>query len=193
MACYVSQDCPCRFAVFPSFPPATDDFMLLDVSTPQGCLGTEFPRFTIGNAYARLLPPFSHSVSPEHALLDLYHPYLVAGDFNINNAATDPTRLLSSQQEQESATYFDPASDLGFIPLNTPWIYTWFPFSGTHRPGTIDLAFANPHKLSSFPSWDASSLPWTGSDHATIIIALRPPTPTTTNPGRAGRRLTGPA
>jgi len=173
----VSQDFLRRFAVLPSFPPETDDFMLLDVSTPQGCFGTEFPLFTIGNAYARPLPPFPYSVSPEHALLDLNYPYLVAGDFNIHNAATDPTRLLSLKEEKESAPYFDRASDLGFSLLNTPGVYTRFPYSGTHRASTIDLAFANPHMFAAFRSWDASSLPSTGSDHAPIKITLRPPTP----------------
>jgi len=124
VACYVSQDFLRRFAVLPSFPHEKDDFMLLDVSTPQGCFGTEFPRFTIGNAYARPLSPLPHSVSPVHALLNLNHPYLVAGDFNIHNAATDPTRILSSKEEKESAHYFDRASDLGFTLLNTPGIHT---------------------------------------------------------------------
>jgi len=151
--------------------------MTLDVSTPQGCFGTNFHRFTIGNAYARPLPPFPHSVSPESSLLDLDHPYLVAGDFNIHNAASDPSRLLSSREEKESTPYFDRASDLGFTLLNTLGVYTRFPFSGTHRPSSIDLAFTNPHMFSAFHSWDASSLPATGSDHAPIIITLRPPTP----------------
>ena len=101
----------------------------------------------------------------------------MAGDFNIHNAATDPTRLLSSKEEKESAPYFDRVSDLGFTLLNTPGVYIRFPFSGTHRPGTIDLAFANPHMFSAFCSRDASSLPSTGSDHAPIKITLRPPTP----------------
>jgi len=96
----VSQDFLRRFAVLPSFHPETGYFILLTVSTLQGCFGTELPRFTIGNAYARPLLPFPHLVSPNHALLDLNHPYLVAGDFNIHNAATDPTRLLSSKEEK---------------------------------------------------------------------------------------------
>jgi len=100
VACYLSQDFLRMVAVQPSFPRETDDFMLLDLSTPQGCFGTEFPRFTIGNADTRPLPPFLHSVSPEHALLDLDHSYLVAGDFNIHNAATPPTWLLSSKEEK---------------------------------------------------------------------------------------------
>jgi len=151
--------------------------MVLDVSTHQGCFGTKYPCCTIGNAYARPLPPFPHSVFPEHALLDLDHPYLVAGDFNIHNAATDPTRLLSSKEEKESAPYLDRAADLGFTLLNMPGIYTLFPCSGTHRPSTIGLAFPNPHIFPAFRSWDESSLPSTGSDHAPIKITLRPPTP----------------
>jgi len=101
----------------------------------------------------------------------------LGGDFNIHNAAADPSRLLSSKEEKESAPYFDRASDLGFTLLNTPAVYTRFPFSGNHRPSTIDLAFANPQIFPAFRFWDASSLPSTGSDHPPIIITLRPPSP----------------
>jgi len=155
----MSQNFLRTFAVILSFPHETDAFMTQDVFTPQGCFGTNSARFTIGNAYARPLPPFPHSVSPESSLLEFNHPYLVVGDFNIHNAATDPFRLLSSKEERESAPYFDRASELGFTLLNTPGVYTRFPFSGTHRPTTIDLAFANPHVTAAFRSWDASSLP----------------------------------
>jgi len=177
VACYVSLNLLGRFTVQPSFPPKTDDFMTLDVSMPQGCFGTHSPRFTIGNAKARPVPPFSHSVLPESSFLNLDHPYLDAGDFNIHNAATDPLRLLSSKEETESAPHFGRSSDLGFTRLNGPRVYTRFPFSGTHRPSTIDLAFANPHIFPAFHSWYASSLPSTGSDHAPIVISLGPPTP----------------
>jgi len=107
VACYISQNFLRRFAVLPFFPPETDDFMTLDVFIPEGCFGTNSPSFTIGNAYARPLPPFLHSVSPESSLLNLDHPYIVAGDFIIHNAATNPFRVLSSKEEKESAPYFD--------------------------------------------------------------------------------------
>ena len=175
VACYVSQDFLHRFGVLPSFPPETDDSMTLEVYTPQGCFGTNFPRFTVRNAYARPLPPFPYSVSPESSFLDLEHPYLIAGDFNIHNAATDPSRLLCSNDEKESAPYFNRATDLGFTLLNTPGVYTRFPFSGSHKPSTIDLAFANPHMFSAFRSWDALSLPSIGLDHTPIIVTVRPP------------------
>ena len=175
MACYVSQNVLQKFAVLPLFPPEIDDFMALDVFTPQGCFGSDFPRFRIGNAYARPLPPNPHSVSPETALQDFEYPYLVAGDFNIHNAATEPSRLLSAKEERESAPYFGLAMDLGSTLLNTPGIYTRFPFTGTHRPSTIHLAFPNPRIFPAFRSGDASVLPCTGSDHAPILISLRPP------------------
>jgi len=182
VACYISQNFLRNLAVLPFFPPQTDDFMTLDVFTPQGCFSTHSPCFTIGKPYARPLPPSPHSVSPESSLLDFEHPYLVAGDFNIHNAATDPSRILSSKEERESAPYFDQASDLGFTLLNVPGVHTWFPFSGTHRPSPIDLAFANPHMFPAFRSWDASSLPSTGSDHAPILVTIRPPTPSNGKP-----------
>jgi len=197
VACYLSQKDWQKFAVLPFFPPETDDFMAVDVFTPQGCFGSNYPRFRIGNSYARPLPPAPHSVSPESSLLDLEYPYLLTGDFNIHNSATNPSRLLSSKEERESAPYFDRAADLGFNLLNTPGVYTRFPFMGTNRPGAIDLAFANPFIFPAFRSWDAFSLPSTGSDHAPIIISLRPPSglppPTTPGPGHTGKKQTGQA
>jgi len=132
VACYISLNFLRNFAVLPFFPPETDDFMTLEVCTPQACFGTNSPRFTIGNAYARPLSPSPHSVSPEFSLLNLEHLLLVAGDFNIHNAATEPSRRLSSKEEKESAPYFDRARDLGFTLLKVPGVYTRFPFSGTH-------------------------------------------------------------
>jgi len=124
VACYVSLNFLQKFAVLQFFPPETDDFMALDVFTPQGCFGSNSPRFRIGNAYARPLPPNPHSVAPETALRDLEYPYLVAGDFNIHNAATDPSRLLSAREESESAPYFGLATDLGLTLLNPRHLYT---------------------------------------------------------------------
>jgi len=77
--------------------------MAQDVFTPQGCFGSNLSRFRIGTSYARPLAPAPHSVSPKSSLLDVNYPYLVAGDFNIHNSATDPSRLLPSKEGSESA------------------------------------------------------------------------------------------
>jgi len=178
VACYVSQHSLQKFAVLPFFPPETDHFIVLDVFTPRGCFGSDSPCFRIGNTYSRRHHPAPHSVSVESSLLDVEYPYLVAGDFNIHNPATDPFRLLcSKEEERESAPYFDRASDLGFTLLNTRGMYTPFPFTGTHRPSAIDRAFANPHIFPIFRSWDASTLASTGSDHTPILITFHPPSP----------------
>ena len=107
VACYVSPRFLQKFAILPFFPPKKVDFMALDIFTPQGCYGSNFPHFRIGNAYARPLPPAPHSVSPESSVLDLDYPYLVVGDFNIHTSAANASRLLSSKEERESAPDFD--------------------------------------------------------------------------------------
>jgi len=108
--------------------------------------------------------------------------YLVAGDFNIHNPATDPSSLLSPKEARESAPYFDRASNLGFTLLNTPGLYTQFLITGPQRPSAIDMAFAIPHIVPAVRSWDASTLPSTWSHHATILVTLRPPTPHNNTP-----------
>jgi len=57
VACYVSLSFLQKFAVSLFFPQETDDFMALDVFTPQGCFGTNFHRFRLGNPYARSFSP----------------------------------------------------------------------------------------------------------------------------------------
>ena len=106
VASYVSQKGLHHFAVLPSFRPETDDFMALDVFTPRGCFGSDFPRFRISNANPSPLPPAPHLVSVESSLLDVEYPYQVTGDFKIHPPATDPSRLLPSKEERESAPYF---------------------------------------------------------------------------------------
>ena len=98
VACYGSLNFLQKLALLPFFPSETDDFMALDVFTPQVCFGTNIPRLRVGNAYARPLSPYPDSVSPESAFRALDYPYLVTGDFNIHNAAIDPARLLSAKE-----------------------------------------------------------------------------------------------
>ena len=128
------------------------------------------------NVYSRSLPGSTMSVGPSDALTDVDFPCLVAGDFNIHNPAADPLRVSSRSEENTSAPYFNRASDLAYSLLNTPGVYTRFPLSGTFRPIAIDLAFANPLIRPAFQSWDATTLPSTGSDHIPILIHLTAPT-----------------
>jgi len=89
--------------VRPFVPPETDDIMALDVIAPQSCFGSNFPGFMISNSHSTLLPPAPDSVSPQSSLLDLDYHYLVAGDFNMYNSATNPSGLLFSKKKSQSA------------------------------------------------------------------------------------------
>ena len=151
--------------------------MALEIHTANGPFGSTFPRFRIGNAYTRPVNSPFRSFSQETSLPNLDFHYLVAGNFNIHSPAAGPFRVLSPNEETESAPFFTRASDIGFYLLNTPGTYTCFLFSGSHTPSAIDLAFANPHMLPAFRYWDATSLPSTGSHYVPILICLQPPIP----------------
>jgi len=149
--------------------------MALDIDTPKGCFGSTFPRFRIGNTYATPVHPPFRSVSLETSLLGSDFPYLVAGYFNIHVPAADPFSVLSPSEEKQSAPVVTQAGDMGFSLLNTRGTYTRFPFYGSHRHSTIELAFANPLMFPATHHWEASALPLTGSDHLPILISLQPP------------------
>ena len=144
VATYVSLRLCSQYSILPVFQEDTLDAIQLDVHTPGGCFGTSAPKFRISNIYARVLPNHTRSVTPEVAFQNLAFPCLVAGNFNIHNPASDPLRLFSYSDNLASSPFHDRASDIDFRLLNTPGVYTRYPLSGSHRPGVIDLAFANP-------------------------------------------------
>ena len=176
VAIYVSLRFCARYTILPCFYGDTPDAMYLDVHTPNGCFGTTASKFRHNNIYALVKEGHTRSVSPETAFQQVDFPYLVAGDFNIHNPASDPLRIFSYSEELESAPFYTLASEWGFRLLNTPGVYTRFPLSGSHRPGAIDLAFSNPLMSPAFVDWDTTSLPSTGSDHVPILITFAPPT-----------------
>ena len=176
VACYVAVGFCKRYSLLPAFIPQTGDVMFIDIFTPDGFFDFSAPKFQIGNVYSRsLAQPPTHIVLPATVLADHDLPYLVVGNFNIHNPASDPLRFLSSTEERPSALYFDQAADLGNTLLNTPGVFTRYPLSGEQRPSVINLAFANPSMFPAFTSWDATSLPSTGSDHVSIVIKLASP------------------
>jgi len=101
VACYVSQKLLLSFLVLLVFCSESEDFMALDVYTPQGCFGSTCSCFRIGNTYVRPTNPPGRSVPPERSLVSYDLPYRVAGDFNIDNPAVDPLRILYSKEERE--------------------------------------------------------------------------------------------
>jgi len=105
--CYVSPKFLRLFSVLTFFPSEAEDFMALDVYTPKRCFGSSFPRFRIGNVYAGPHDLPLGSLSPETSLINFDFLSLVAGDFNIQNPALYPFRVLSSNEESEAAPYLN--------------------------------------------------------------------------------------
>jgi len=182
VACFVSQKIFSMFSALPFWPLDAEDSMALDVFTPQCFFCSSYTHFRITNAYVRLLCNPPRSVFPETALPKLDFPYLVAADFNSYNLAVELFRVLFSAEEMESTLSFGLASELGFSLLHTPRTYTRFPFTSSHRPSAIDLAFANLQMFPAFRSWEASFLPPKGSNHVPILLSLEPPKPYSDQP-----------
>src|SRR5437868_867935 len=137
--------------------------------------GSGLPEFRIINLYSRVgSSPSARTISPEVAFPPSPLPTLVVGDFNIHNLMADPVRDYSPTEMSISFPYFSRATDLGFLLLNTPGIYTRFPLGGEARPSVIDLTFASPTLVPFFISWD-TSLPSTGSDHIPISLTFAHP------------------
>jgi len=118
-------------------------------------------------------PPY-RSIAPERIFSFLAYPHLVLGDFNLHHPLADPCRSLSEREFTIATRYFDAAFDVPFHLLNTPWVYTRFPFDTVSQPSVLDRAFANTALAPLVSSWD-TPLPSTGSDHVPCVIALKPP------------------
>ena len=147
--------------------------MAVNFHSPEGLFDTFHNLFRLYNVYS-IPNGYIRSVSPVDLFPQHDFPTLVLGDFNIHHSASDPTRLLSDQDQFISSPYFDRASAYLFSLLNTPGIYTRFPFTTNHRPAVLDLSFANSALLPYFSAWNPS-LPLTGSDHTPLTIMLSTP------------------
>jgi len=123
--------------------------------------------YSIPNGHTRSVSPVD--LFPQHDFSTL-----VLGDLNIHHFVSDPTHLLSGYDQFISSSYFDRVSALLFFLLNTPRVYTRFPFTSNHRPAVLDLSFANSALLPYFSSWNPS-LPPTSSDHTSLSIILSTP------------------
>ena len=110
VAIYVSLSFCLQYTILPGFHDDTSDTMYLDIYTPEGCFNTSAPKFRINNVYARVDGGHACTVSPETAFQQVDFPYLVTGDFNIHNPASDPLCVFSYAEELESAPFYYLAS-----------------------------------------------------------------------------------
>ena len=145
----------------------------MNLHSPEGLFDTSHNLFHLYNAYC-IPGGHTRSVSPVDLFPQHYFPTLVLEDLNIHDSASDPTLLLSDQDQFITSPYFDRASTELFFLLNTPGVYTRFPFTSNHRPAVLDLSFAKCALLPYFSSWNPS-LPPTSSDHTALTIILSTP------------------
>ena len=160
------------------------DMLSIDISSPEVLFHSSFCSFRVTSVYLRTRsrPPY-RSIPPEDWSPPHDTPHVVFGDFNLHHPLSDPARAISDKEFNLSSPYFDAAMDRPYTLLNTPGIYTRFPFDTTTRPSVLDLSFANQQAAPLVVSWD-TPLPSTGSDHVPTVtthgpphILLPPPTP----------------
>jgi len=152
------------------------EMLSVDVFSPEGLFGSPHRSLRVTSVYLlRTNRPPYRSILPERVFSFLPYPQLVLGDFNLHHPLADPCRSLSEREFIISTRYFDAAFDVPYHLLNTPGVYTRFPFDTISRPSVLDLAFANTALSPLVSSWD-TPLPSTGSDHVPCVITLKPPT-----------------
>jgi len=153
----------------------SSEMLSVEIFSPEGLFGSPHRSLRVTSVYLLRTnsPPYS-SIMPEWLFSFLSYPYLVLGDFNLHHPLADPCRSLSEREFTISARYLDVAFDVPYHLLNTPGVYTRFPFETVSRPSVLDLAFANTTISPLVSSWD-TPLPSTRSDHVPCVITLRPP------------------
>jgi len=151
------------------------EMLSVHVFSPEGLFGSphRFLRVTSVYLLRTNRPPY-RSILPERVFSFHSHPHLVLGDFNLHHPLGDPCHSLSEREFIIFTRYFDAAFDVLYHLLNTPRVYSRFPFDTILRPSVLDLAFANTALSPILSSWD-TPLPSTGSDHVPCMITLKPP------------------
>jgi len=162
----------------------TLEMISVEAFSPEGQLRCPHRSLSITSVYLLTTnsPPY-RSISTNNVFSYLPYPHLIIGDFNLLHPMADPLRTLSDREYTLSARYLDAAFNTLYHLLNTPGVYTCFPFDTISRPLVLGLAFANSSLSPFVSSWD-TPFPTTGWDHVLVIIILQllaimlpPPTP----------------
>jgi len=73
------------------------------------------------------------SLPPDQVFSSVPHDYLVLGDFNIHHQLADTLCFLTDREYTLSSAYFDSPYEAPFSLVNTPGVYTRFPFEAITR------------------------------------------------------------
>jgi len=135
VAIYVHERLLSVISVLPMFF-ERGDLKAVNFHSPEGLCDTSHNLFRLYNVYS-ISRGYTRSVSPVDGFPQHGFPTLVLGDLNIHYSASDPTCLLSYQDQFISFPYFDRASAQLFSLLNTPGVYTGLPFTSNHPPAVL--------------------------------------------------------
>jgi len=118
--------------------------MAMNFHSDNGLFESAFTVLRIYNAYSTInRSTLQHTQIPEELIATHTFPSLTVGDLNIHYHLSNPTRLLSYSELNVSSQYYELAADRLYSLLNTPGVFTRFPFDSTTRPAVLDLSFAN--------------------------------------------------
>jgi len=133
----------------------SSEMLSVDVFSPEGLFGSPHRSHRVTSVYLlRTHRPPYRSIPPARIFSFLSYPDLVLGDFNLHHPLADPCHSLSEREFIRSTRYVDAAFDVPFHVLNTPGVYTWFPFDTISRPSVLDLAFAHTDVSPLVSLWD---------------------------------------
>jgi len=143
VAIYVSRTLNQRWSCSTVFHDSSE-MLSVEVFSPDGLFGSPHRFLRVISVYLLHTnrPPY-RSIPSERLFSFLSYPHLVLGDFNLHHPLADPCRSLSEREFTISARYLDVAFDVPYHLLNTPGVYTRFPFDTISRPSVLDLPFAN--------------------------------------------------
>ena len=117
----------------------------VDVFSPEGLFGSPQRSLRVTSVYLlRTNRPPYRSILPKRIFSFLPYTHLVLRDFNLHHPLADPCGSLSKREFTISTRYFDADLEVPYHLLNTPGVYTRFPFDTISQPSVLDLAFANP-------------------------------------------------
>jgi len=105
------------------------DLMAMNFHSNNSPFKSAFTVFRIYNAYSTITGSTSqHILTPEDLFPTHTSPSLTVSTLNINHHLSNPTRLLSHFELNVSSQYFEIVADRLYILLNTPGVFTRFPF-----------------------------------------------------------------
>ena len=132
------------------------EMLSIDVGSLEGLFRSPHHSLRITSVYLlhTNCAPY-RSLTPHRVFSLLHCPHLIVGDYNLHHPLAEHLHSLSDTEYTLSARYLNVAFTAPYQLLNTPEVYTRFPFDTITRPSLLDMAFANSTLSPFVSSWDS--------------------------------------